>query len=252
MRRALHAEFTKLRTTPGTGWLLIAVVVATVTLSGLTGAGTTCEPATCDIDPVRQSLTGVQLGQVFAAILAITVVGGEYGNGTIGATLAAVPRRLTVAAAKPIVAATAVLAAAVVAVPAALLAGRAGLVGNGYPPFALTAAPALRAVAGSIGYLVLIGLLSVGIAMAARSATIAIGATLTLLFVFPLLIVAVRNEDLARVLYRVSPMNAGLSVQATTNLAEAIIAPLAGLGVLAAWAFVALLGGGLSLRLRDA
>jgi ABC-2 type transport system permease protein len=47
-------------------------------------------------------------------------------------------------------------------------------------------------------------------------------------------------------------MNAGLAIQATRNLGTLPIRPWAGLGVLAAWTAVALLAGGLLLRLRDA
>ena len=49
-----------------------------------------------------------------------------------------------------------------------------------------------------------------------------------------------------------TPMNAGLAIQATRNLGTLPIGPWAGLGVLAAWTAVALLAGGLLLRLRDA
>ena len=47
-------------------------------------------------------------------------------------------------------------------------------------------------------------------------------------------------------------MTAGLAIQATTNLRSLPIAPWAGLGVLAAWAFASLVLGGLLLRQRDA
>ena len=47
-------------------------------------------------------------------------------------------------------------------------------------------------------------------------------------------------------------MTAGLAIQATTNLRSVLISPWAGLGVLAAWAFGALLAGGLVFRLGDA
>jgi ABC-2 type transport system permease protein len=46
-------------------------------------------------------------------------------------------------------------------------------------------------------------------------------------------------------------MNAGLAIQATTNLASLPLSPWAGLGVLAAWAATALLTGALLIRLRD-
>lgn len=48
------------------------------------------------------------------------------------------------------------------------------------------------------------------------------------------------------------PMNAGLASQATKNLSRLPAGPWEGLGVLAAYAAVALLAGALRLRLRDA
>jgi ABC-2 type transport system permease protein len=47
-------------------------------------------------------------------------------------------------------------------------------------------------------------------------------------------------------------MNAGLASQATKNLSRLPAGPWEGLGVLAAYAAVALLAGALRLRLRDA
>jgi ABC-2 type transport system permease protein len=46
-------------------------------------------------------------------------------------------------------------------------------------------------------------------------------------------------------------MNAGLAIQATTDLRSLPIGPWAGISVLAAWAAAALLTGALLLRLRD-
>jgi ABC-2 type transport system permease protein len=53
-------------------------------------------------------------------------------------------------------------------------------------------------------------------------------------------------------LERYAPMSAGLTIQDTTGLRGLPISPWGGLGVLAAWAAVAMLAGGLVLRLRDA
>jgi ABC-2 type transport system permease protein len=52
-------------------------------------------------------------------------------------------------------------------------------------------------------------------------------------------------------LQQIGPMSAGLAIQATSGLRSPPISPWAGLGVLAAWAAVALLAGGLLFRLRD-
>ena len=104
---------------------------------------------------------------------------------------------------------------------------------------------------GSVVYLVLVALLSLGVATAIRDTAVSIGAVLALLYLPPILAQAV-SDPLRRHLEQIAPMTAGLAIQATTNLRSLPIAPWAGLGVLAAWAAGALLLGGTLLRLRDA
>jgi ABC-2 type transport system permease protein len=55
-----------------------------------------------------------------------------------------------------------------------------------------------------------------------------------------------------RHLQQLTPMTAGLAIQATTELRSLPISPWAGLGVLAGWAAAALLTGWLLLQRRDA
>ena len=111
--------------------------------------------------------------------------------------------------------------------------------------------PILRATAGSVLYLALIGLFGVGTATAVRDSATAMGIVLGLLYVFPIIAQAVSDPELRRHLLQLAPMSAGLAVQATTHLDSLPIGPWKGLGVLAAWAAAALLLGGLRLRLRD-
>ena len=105
--------------------------------------------------------------------------------------------------------------------------------------------PTLRAAVGSVLYLVLIALLSLGVATAIRDTAVSIGVVLGLLYLPPILAQAV-TDPLRRHLQQIAPMTAGLAIQATTNLHSLPITPWAGLGVLAAWATAALLAGGLS------
>src|SRR5262249_11780770 len=63
VRPALHAEWTKLRTAPGTGWLLLAAVASTVTASALATATVGCPAGGCTVDTTRAALAGVQVGQ---------------------------------------------------------------------------------------------------------------------------------------------------------------------------------------------
>jgi ABC-2 type transport system permease protein len=258
VRRALHAEWTKLRTVAGTSWLLLAVVALTVALSAMAADAVRCPAAGCNQDPAKVSLTGVELGQAAVAVLAVLAVGGEYSTGMIRITLAAMPRRATVLAAKAAVLSGLVLAAGTIAVLASMLAGRLILPGNGftaahgYQPLTLTHGPVLRAAAGSVLYLALVALLSLGVATAVRDSATAIGVVLGLLYLFPIVAAVVADPHWYRHLQQLGPMTAGLAIQATINLPSLPIGPWAGLGVLAAWAAAALLAGGLLLRLRDA
>jgi ABC-2 type transport system permease protein len=257
-RETLHAEWTKLRTLASTGWLLLAAAALTVAVSALADAAATCPSGGCQADPAKLSLTGVQAGQAIVAVIAVLAISGEYSTGMIRITLTAMPRRLTVLAAKATLAAGLVLAASAVAVLTSVLAGRLILPGHGfttahgYLPLSLGDGPVLRAACGSVLYLALIALLSLGIATAVREPAVAIGLVLGLLYVFPVVTSVVSNQHWQRHLEQIGPMTAGLDIQATTGLRSLPLTPWQGLGVLAAWAAGALLAGGLLLCLRDA
>ena len=257
LRDALAAEWTKARTLASTGWLLLAAVVLTVAVGIAVAAAVTCPAGNCAEDPAKISLTGIYLGQAVVAILAVLMISSEYSTGMVRVTLAAMPGRTTVLAAKAVVLTSLVLAAGVIAVLTSVLAGHLILPGHGidpahgYPSLSLGSAPVLRATIGSVLYLGLIALLSLGAATAVRDSAAAIGIVLGLLYLVPI-ISTVLGGSLARHLQQIGPMTAGLAIQATTGLAHLPIGPWAGLGVLAAWAAAALLAGGLLLRLRDA
>ena len=259
MRPALHAEWTKIRTVASPLWLLLGTVAATVALSVAVTSVMTCGAAGCGDDTTKLTLTGVELGQALVAILAVLVISGEYSSGMIRTTLAAMPHRAAVLAAKALTLTGIVAAAGTVAVLGSLLAGRLILPGHGftaargYPALSLADGPTLlRAAVGSILYLALIALLSLGVATAVRDSATSIGVVLGLLYLFPIISQVIGNPHWQRLLQRIGPMSAGLAIQATTDLRSLPISPWAGLGVTAGWAAAALLAGGLLLRMRDA
>jgi ABC-2 type transport system permease protein len=257
---ALHAEWTKLRTVPSTGWLLATSVVVTVAVSVSVASVVVCQgPAkTCSADPAKLSLIGVMLGQATIAVLAVMFMTGEYSSGMIRVTLAGMPRRTTMLAAKAMVLTAIVLATGAVAVLGSVLLSGLFLPGNGFTaadgfvPVTLTHAPVLRAAAGSVLYFELIALLSLGLATALRDSGFAMTVVLGLLYVLPVIGTLLHGGTWARRIERYSPMDAGLAVQATRNLARLPIGPWEGLGVLGCWAGAAMLAGWLVLRLRDA
>jgi ABC-2 type transport system permease protein len=257
---ALWAEWTKLRTVPGTAWILAATCVLTIAVGAATAAATRCGPGTgCSVDPTKVSLTGIQVGQAVVAVLAVLVISGEYSTGMIHTTFTAMPRRWIVLAAKAAVLTGLVLAAALVAVAGSLAAGRLILTGNGittahgFAVVSLAHGPTVRAAAGSVLYLALIGLLSLGIATIVRDSAAATGAVLGTLYVPPLVALFLGGEpSWQRWAERYTPTASGMAIVNTTGVHNLVISPWAGLGVLAAWAAAALLAAGMLLRLRDA
>ena len=261
--RPLHAEWTKLRTLPGTFWLLAATAALTCALSAAVSAAFRCTPGYCSpaatgADPAKLALSGLYLGQVLAACMGVLVVGGEYGSGMIRVTLAAVPRRLHMLAAKAVVVAGIAGAASLLGVAGSLIAGRQLLPGNGlsaangYAVLTLGNGTDLRAFSCAALYLVLIALMAVGITAAVRNSGAAIGIVLGLLFLFPIVTAVIPDHTLARHLNQVSPMQAGSDAQATVGLHGLPLTPWQGIGVVALWAAGALILGALVLRFRDA
>jgi ABC-2 type transport system permease protein len=257
LANAGRAEWTKLRTVRSTAWLLATAVVLTVGVSTLTVEVVKC-PASCAADTTKTSLTGVMLGQAIVAVLAVLVMTGEYSTGMIRATIAAMPRRLIMLTAKAITVSALVLAAGAASVLGSLLAGRIFLPHNGFThpadlvPLSVYYGPTLRAALGSVLYLALIGLFSLGVATAVRDSGVAITVVLGLVYVVPIVGGLVLNPHWERRFERYAPTNAGLAIQATKGLAKLPIGPWEGLAVLATWTAAAILAGGLMLRFRDA
>ncbi|MGH9055800.1 MAG: ABC transporter permease [Acidimicrobiales bacterium] len=257
MSDALRAEWTKLRTLPSTAWLLAGAGGVTIAVSAIVAAlfhlntGSTA-------DPTKLSLTGVQIGQAVIAVLAVLAVSEEYGTGMIRTTLAAMPRRHVLLAAKGVNLAALTLLVGLIAVAGCLIGGRlllpsAGInPAHGYALVSLNDGPTLRAAGGSVLYLVLIALLSLGVATSIRDTGASVGAVLGLIYIPPIAAQIVQDPTWQRHLEQIAPMAAGLAIQATTDLPSVPIAPWTGLGVLAAWAAAALLLAGLLLRIRDA
>jgi ABC-2 type transport system permease protein len=258
MKQALNAEWTKLRTDASTLWLLLGAIILTIALGAGVSSTAKCGARGCAGDPAELSLTGIMLGQAVIAILAVMAIGNEYGTGMIRTTVTLMPRRFVVLAAKAVVLTCVVASASAIAVAGSLIAGRYILPGNGFSPehgfslLSLADGPTLRAAAGSVIYMALIALLSLGATTAVRDSGTGTGVVLGLLYLFPILIKVINDPQWQRHLQQIAPMPAGLAIQATRDLQHLPISPWAGLGVLAAWAAGALLLGGLMLQLRDA
>jgi ABC-2 type transport system permease protein len=143
----------------------------------------------------------------------VLAISGEYGTGMIRVTFTAVPRRIAVLTAKAAILAGLTGAAGLAAVGLSLLAGRLILPSHGispahgYPALSLADGAVLRAALGSVLYLMLIALLSLGVATCVRDSAAGIGIVLALLYLFPIL-GPLLGPDLGRHAQQIGPMTA--------------------------------------------
>ncbi|HEX8005320.1 MAG TPA: ABC transporter permease [Trebonia sp.] len=255
MRRAVRAEWLKVWSDPGTAWLLGALVALSVAVSAVVISAAHCPAAGCGQDPARLSFAGVYLGQAVAALGGVLAIGNEYGTGMIRVTLTAMPRRISVLAAKALVLAGLVLAASALAVGVSMLAGSLILPGHGFTSargFDLVGVGAWQASFRTALYLTLVAVISLGVTAVVRESAAAIGTALGLLYLFPIAASLVGDQAIQRRLAQIGPLPAGLDAQASTGLRGLPLTPWQGLGVAALWAAGALVLGGLVLCRRDA
>ena len=263
MTDALRAEWTKLRTIAGTWWLMMGAVALSVAASAGIAASVHVSPSGpggangAGQDPTKLSLIGLDLGQAVIAVLAVLAVTDEYGTGMIRVTLAATPRRARMLGAKALNIAGLALITGVPIVAGCLIAGRlllpaAGLdPAHGYALISIAHGPTLRAAVGSVLYLGLIALMSLGVGAVFRDTAVSTGVVLGMLYLPPLLADLV-SGPWRRHIQQIAPMSAGLAIQATRNIRSLPVPPWTGLSILAAWAAGMLLVGVALLKVRDA
>src|SRR6266545_6433346 len=113
-------------------------------------------------DPTNNVLAGLALGQLLIGVLGVLVMTGEYSSGAIRATLAAIPNRPLVLAAKAAVFGAVALAVGEAAAFIAFFAGEAALPAA-VPGPALGQPGVLRAVVLAGAGFCLIGLIGLGL-----------------------------------------------------------------------------------------
>jgi ABC-2 type transport system permease protein len=180
MSHALAAEWTKLRSTRSTYWLLLVGAAVAVGLAVLItvalGTGK-AEVTGGTFDPVGISLFGVWFGQISFAVVGVLTMTSEYATGSIRTTLAAVPRRGMLLAAKLAAVGLVVLGIGTAISLAAFLAGQAVLAGQ-HRAVGLGDPGSARAVLSAGSYLAAMGLLGVALGALLRNT---VGAVLTVL-----------------------------------------------------------------------
>ncbi len=151
-------EWIKLRSLRSTWWVLAVTVAGAIAIAVAVGVNT--KDAAADL--TNNALAGISLGLLLMGVLGVLVMTGAYSSGPIRATLAAIPNRPLLLAAKAAVFGVVTLAIGEVAAFIAFFAGDAALPGTITGP-ALGQPGVLRAVVlGGAGFC-LIGLIGLGL-----------------------------------------------------------------------------------------
>jgi ABC-2 type transport system permease protein len=249
----LRSEFCKLRTVRSTWWVLAAVVVfnaATAALLGIFLPGRLSVHDKTTLDSTRVSLGGLHLSQVAIGLLGVLFITSEYGSGMIRATLAAVPQRRLMLAAKTIAFAAVATMTGLVASFAAYLLFQAFLPSGDGMRTSLSDPGVLRAVTGAGLYLAVLGLFGLGLGTVIRSSAGAVAALFGILFVPPILM-SLLPVSWQHAAGRYLPMQASEVVYSVQHQPYTL-SPWTGFGVFCAYTAAALITGFSLISRRDA
>ena len=240
LRLSILSEWTKARSVRSTWISLLVIVVAGMGLSALVSnieAGRWASLGVVDraqFDPVRFSQTGEFISQFVVGVLGALVVTSEYATGSIRTTLATVPRRTTVLAAKGVVISAVIFVVTEVTAFASFFIGQAVLSAHGgrtlpsgssivtqvtsssIPVIGITHPGAARAVFLCGIYLTLLTLLAFGFGFILRHTAGAISSFVGVLLVLPL-IVQVLPSSIADPIEKFLPSNLGLAMIVVTT-----------------------------------
>jgi ABC-2 type transport system permease protein len=247
----VRAEWTKFASLRSSRWTLVVFALTGIGLgilvSALTGARWPQASAQtrANWDPTNNTLAGLIPGYLVIPVLGVLMMTSEYSTGSIRSTLAAVPRRPLVLAAKALVFAGATL---VVVEAVSFLAFLLGQRVMGTAPHASLGQPGvLRALIMSGAFLVLMGLFGLGLGTIIRRSGAAVAAYAGLAVVLPPLLNAFPWN-----LWRFGPITILANSAAAVKILPGALSPWTGFAAMAAYAAVALAVGAVLLVRRDA
>jgi ABC-type transport system involved in multi-copper enzyme maturation permease subunit len=256
MTGILLSEWTKLRSLRSTAYTLLAMAVLAIGLGVLISSGAGAgypelPPAERDaFDPTQLSTQSYLAAQLAIGVLGVLVITSEYATGMIRTSLAAVPRRERLLAAKVVVFTAVALVTGLVVGFGAFLLGQLTLAGTDAPYATLGQPHVPRAVAGAGLYLAAIGLLGVAVGTLVRSTA----GGITVLVAVTLLVPAFGQGlpgGWGERLVRWWPTTAGSQVM-TVKSDPDLLGPWAGYGVLCVAVAATLAVAFAVLRARDA
>jgi len=279
LRQGILSEWTKLRSVRSTWIALLVIVVAGIGLSALISNveagrwGTLGAADRAQFDPVRFSQAGEFISQFVVGVLGALIVTSEYANGAIRTTLATLPRRTTVLAAKAVVIGAVIFVVSEVTAFASFFVGQAVLTAHGgktlpegstiltqvkssfIPVATFSSTGAARAVFFCGIYLTLLALVAFGFGLILRHTAGAISLFVGVLLVIPL-IIQILPSSISDSIEKFLPSNLGLAMIVVTtrktDFAGVLLSPWAAAMTLAVYTVVIVAVGGWLLARRDA
>lgn len=249
-RHVARMEWIKLRTLRSTWWTLALTVAGATAMAIVIGINTRNAAG----DLTNNALAGIVPGLLLAGVLGVLTMTSEYTSGMIRATLAAVPGRPLVLAAKAAVFGAVALGAGEAAAFIAFFAGGAAL-RHGIAAPSLAQPGVLRAVVLAGASFSLIGLLGLGIGAIVRHTAAAIAVLVGGVYVAVQFIAALAHG--AAKFMPVLIIGNSLTATKPLNCTRAehcpqFLSAWAGLGMLCLYAAVVLGAGAWLLARRDA
>ncbi|MCX5601434.1 MULTISPECIES: ABC transporter permease [Streptomyces phaeochromogenes group] len=252
--QVVRSEWTKIRSVASTVWTLSLAAVVTVALGvliSLLSKNEFDDLSTKDrlsFDPTFISFAGMSLGQLAMIVFGVLVVSNEYSTGMIRTSLAAVPQRGTFLFSKIAVATGLAFVVALATSFVAFFLGQAML---GSHRASIGDPGVLRAVIGGGLYMTLIALFSMGVATMLRSPMLSLGILMPFFFLISAIL---GNVDATKKFGQYLPDQAGSKImQVVTPIDDDVpYGPWGGLGIMVLWVLVAVVGGYVLLKKRDA
>ncbi|MFY9930168.1 MAG: ABC transporter permease [Streptosporangiaceae bacterium] len=247
-------EWLKLRSVRSTPAILLIFSAGMIGLSILVlknedyGSMSAADRAT--FDPTNDGFTGLIVGQLAFGVLGVLAITSEFASGMIRSTLAAVPRRPMLLAAKAVVAGTVMLVAGEILAFLTFVVGQAAL-GSSAPHAALGQPGVLRAVLMAGAFPALIGLIGLGLGAIIRNTAAAISALAGIIFVIPLVLVPL-GDHLHHAIGKFMPLIMASNSLVAVKPVPDSLAPGVAFGLLCLYAVAALGIGGWLLARRDA
>lgn len=248
---AARMEWIKLRSLRSAWWTLAVTAAGTIGIGVAVGHSTRSGAE----DLTNNSLAGLIPGLLLAGALGVLIMTSEYSSGTIRATLAAVPRRPLVLAAKAAVFGAVMLVVGEAAAFVSFFAGALTL-GHGIAAPALSEPGVLRAVLLAGTAFCLTGLLGLGLGAIIRHSAAAISVLVAGVYLAAQFIGDIAHSVAAYMPILIVGNSLSTTKPVTCDAGSAscphFLSAWAGLGVLALYAALALAVGGWLLARRDA